>query len=106
MWQAVVLLGGLTGTEKDQLTARHLASPPIRLRPQENSTDGTRSVLVGRRLQMNHERLDGVQEAEGCIKELHDVTVELWFVGCCESSLFYDTLLKGELTIKKHNTSR
>ena len=32
MWQATgALLGGLTGTEEDQLTARHLASLPVRL---------------------------------------------------------------------------
>ena len=47
------LLGGLTGTEDDKLTARQLASLPMRLGGLglKCSTDGTRSVLVfiGRR---------------------------------------------------------
>ena len=39
-----VLLGGLTGTEDDQLTARQLASLPTRLGG--FGLSGTRSILV------------------------------------------------------------
>ena len=83
------LLGGLTGTEEDLLTARHLALLPMCLGG-VGLRSAARSVLVvmADAIQMIHERLpqvarhvvdrlDGVQEVEGCIRELHDVTVKL-----------------------------
>ena len=87
------LLGGLIGTEVDQLTARHLATLPMRLgglglRSAARMAPGAIWSSWADALPMIHERLaqvarnvvdrlDGVQETEGCTRELHDVTVEL-----------------------------
>ena len=94
MWQAMgKLLGGLTGTEEENVTARHLASLPMRfgglgLRSASRMAPAAFWFSWADALQMIHERLpqvaqdvldglNGVREAEGCIRELRDVTVEL-----------------------------
>ena len=94
MWQALGrLLVGLTGTEEEKLTARHLASLPMRLgglglRSASRMAPAAFWSSWADALQMIHERLpqvahnvveglNGVREVEGCIRELHDSAVEL-----------------------------
>ena len=83
----------LTGTEEDQVTARHLATLPMRLgglglRSAARMAPASYWASWADALPMIHERLpqvarnvvdrlDDVQEIGGCIRELHDVTVEL-----------------------------